>query len=95
MVSFWKCRYWNVCTHYKTLEDCMQTGDSRMNDFKQSWDQRMWESALNSHTRAIKTIEICKRIIANNSLTSHIHLEYWEKRKAELEEKYPQLKKGM
>jgi hypothetical protein len=59
-----------------------------MSDFANSYEQKAWERALESHARYKRAIAM----IEKNSLFSRHHLAYWQTCLEELEKKYPMLK---
>jgi len=53
---------------------------------------REWQRDIDTYKRALDCLRMCKNLEAT-SLTVFKHSQYWEERKAELEKKWPQLKK--
>jgi hypothetical protein len=59
-------------------------------DFKQSYDQRKWESAAARHARAIENIQRVQQY-ASSSVREKL-TELWQGLKDSAEQEYPQLR---
>lgn len=59
-----------------------------MKDFKNSFEQRMWESAAESHARAEKMLNLLATMTGVEK-----HREYWVKARELAEKNYPALRK--